>query len=138
MVEIPVCYEDEFAPDLEHVASQARLVARRSDRGARRSDLSRRLHRFHAGLSVISPACLPALATPRRATPRIAVAPGSVAIGGAQTGIYPQASPGGWNVIGRTPRRLFDANRTPPALLKQGDGVRFCRITRREFEALSA
>ena len=59
---------------------------------------------------------------------------GSVAIGGSQTGIYPLPSPGGWNIIGRTPLRLFDLSRTNPALLRAGDRLRFLAINREEFE----
>ncbi len=75
------------------------------------------------------------LATPRRATPRKEIPAGSVGIGGAQTGIYPLRSPGGWNLIGRTPFRLFDPARNPPVLLSAGDRVRFRAITREEFAA---
>jgi KipI family sensor histidine kinase inhibitor len=66
-----------------------------------------------------------ALATPRLATPRKRVPTGSVAIGGAQTGIYPMESPGGWRLIGRTSLPLFDTTKDPPALLRIGDRVRF-------------
>jgi inhibitor of KinA len=65
------------------------------------------------------------IAAPRLPTPRARVPAGSVAIGGRQTGIYPLASPGGWRIIGRTPLRLFDPDRNPPALLKMGDRVKF-------------
>jgi inhibitor of KinA len=78
-----------------------------------------------------------ALATPRRATPRKEIPPGSVGIGGAQTGIYPLRSPGGWNLIGRTPLKLFNPSKSPPALLRAGDPVRFRAITRKEFESLN-
>jgi inhibitor of KinA len=74
------------------------------------------------------------LAMPRRAIPRKDVPAGSVAIGGAQTGIYPIRSPGGWNIIGRTSLRLFDPKNNPPALLRAGDRVRFRSIPRDEFE----
>jgi KipI family sensor histidine kinase inhibitor len=67
----------------------------------------------------------PALAMPRRATPRLRVPAGSVAIGGAQTGIYPAASPGGWQLVGRTGAVLFDPLRDPPCLLAPGQAVRF-------------
>jgi inhibitor of KinA len=61
-----------------------------------------------------------------------------VAIGGTQTGIYPRKSPGGWNIIGRTPLRLFDVERESPALFHAGDQVRFREISRDEFEQFSA
>jgi KipI family sensor histidine kinase inhibitor len=67
----------------------------------------------------------PALAVPRLASPRSAVAPGSVGIGGNQTGVYPSATPGGWRLIGSTQRKLFDPARQPAALLSPGDTVRF-------------
>lgn len=65
------------------------------------------------------------LATPRRAEPRLSVAAGSVGIGGGQTGIYPLVTPGGWQLIGRTPLALFNPNEMPPTLLRPGDNVRF-------------
>lgn len=134
VIEIPVCYEKEFAPDLVVVARHARLPE--ADVIAAHAAASYRVacigfvpgFPFFTGLPS-------ALATPRRATPRTAVPAGSVAIGGAQTGVYPQSSPGGWNVIGRTPRQLFAADRIPPSLLATGDRVRFRSITRSEFEA---
>jgi KipI family sensor histidine kinase inhibitor len=76
-----------------------------------------------------------ALQMPRRAQPRVSVPAGSVAIGGAQTGIYPGALPGGWHLLGRTPWRLFDAAREPACLLQPGDGVRFTSISAEEFSA---
>jgi 5-oxoprolinase (ATP-hydrolysing) subunit B len=69
-----------------------------------------------------------ALACPRRASPRVQVPAGSVGIGGAQTGIYPSASPGGWQLIGRCATPLFDAAKSPPSLLQAGDQVRFVPI----------
>ena len=69
-----------------------------------------------------------ALATPRLDVPRVLVPAGSVAIGGAQTGVYPVATPGGWRLIGRTPLRLFDSVRAEPALLRMGDEIRFVPI----------
>ncbi|MDQ2971750.1 MAG: carboxyltransferase domain-containing protein, partial [Pseudomonadota bacterium] len=79
-----------------------------------------------------------ALRAPRRAAPRIRVPAGSVAIGGAQTGIYPRELPGGWNLIGRTPLVLFDVEREPPCLLAPGDRVRFRAIDPEEFATLAA
>jgi len=133
LIEVPVCYDAEFALDLEMVAQHCgfapnEVVARHA---AARYNV--RCVGFTPGFPYLSG--LPAkLATPRRETPRTAVPVGSVAIGGAQTGIYPLRSPGGWNIIGRTPLRLFDLTREPAALLRAGDRVRFMPIRREEFE----
>jgi KipI family sensor histidine kinase inhibitor len=80
----------------------------------------------------------PALAVPRRAYPRQRVPAGSVAIGGQQTGIYPSELPGGWQLIGRTPRRLFDASAQPPSCLAPGDRVRLHAIDAQTFGQLAA
>jgi inhibitor of KinA len=77
------------------------------------------------------------LHVPRLATPRKQVIAGSVGIAGAQTGIYPNSSPGGWQLIGRTPLRMFDASANPPSRLQTGDRVRFRRIDRGEFDRLA-
>ena len=135
-VDIPVCYDADFALDLDHVAQNAGISA------AEVVDLHCAAEYrvacigftpgfpFMAGLSK-------QLVTPRRGTPRKEIPAGSVAIGGAQTGIYPLRSPGGWNIIGRTPLRLFDPAKNPPALLQAGNSVRFRSITREEFEAFN-
>jgi inhibitor of KinA len=73
-----------------------------------------------------------AIATPRRETPRTNVPQGSVGIAQKQTGIYPVNSPGGWQIIGWTPLKLFDPKRQPPSLLAMGDQVRFRAITAEE------
>jgi len=77
------------------------------------------------------------ITTPRKSSPRTAVPPGSVGIAGIQTGIYPQASPGGWQLIGRTPIKIFDIKREQPCLLKPGDMVRFYSINETEFNKLN-
>jgi len=79
-----------------------------------------------------------AIATPRLKTPRIRVPAGSVGIAGKQTGIYPCEAPGGWQIIGRTPLKLFDPLKQPPTLLKPGDIIKFKPITEQEFEKLKA
>jgi len=73
------------------------------------------------------------IAAPRRISPRTAVPAGSVAIAGGQTGIYPSSTPGGWNIIGRTPLKPYDPSRPEPFLLKAGDRVRFRPIQPDEF-----
>jgi inhibitor of KinA len=136
LVEIPVCYDPQFALDLDHVASQAKLTPTKVVDLHSRAEYRVSCIGFVPGFPFL--AGLPKeLATPRRATPRKEIPAGSVAIGGAQTGIYPLRSPGGWNLIGRTPLHLFDPEKTPPAFLRAGDRVRFRAITREEFEALA-
>ena len=134
--EIPVCYDREFAFDLDDVGrvaglAEAEVIQRHSNAAYRVNCVG-----FIAGFPFMSG--LPSeLATPRRAAPRKEVPAGSVAIGGTQTGIYPRNSPGGWNVIGRTPLRLFDVQRDPPTILQAGDRVRFRGISREEYAAFS-
>jgi inhibitor of KinA len=136
LIEIPVCYGLEFAPDLGDVArvtglAEAEVIRRHVSGTYRVSCVG-----FIAGFPFLSG--LPSeLATPRRAAPRKEVPAGSVGIGGAQTGIYPRTSPGGWNLIGRTPLRLFDIQSIPPAKLQAGDRVRFREISREEFDSFS-
>lgn len=133
VIEIPVCYEDEFALDLEEVARHAGIHPQ--EVVDLHSSAEYRVHclGFTGGFTFLGG--LPRkLATPRRDVPRKEIPAGSVAIGGTQTGIYPIKSPGGWNVIGRTPLKLFDPQNNPPTLLRPGDQVRFRAITREAFE----
>ncbi len=133
LVEIPVCYNREFAPDLDEVAKRAGLVAQEVIDLHSKGEYCVTCIGFTPGFPYLTG--LPdKLATPRRALPRKEIPAGSVGIGGNQTGIYPIKSPGGWNVIGRTPLKLFDPAKTPPTLLRAGDAVRFRAITRDEFE----
>lgn len=75
-----------------------------------------------------------ALETPRKSTPRLAVPKGSVGLAGKQTGIYPQDSPGGWNIIGNCPIPIFNINKEPPCFINVGDRVQFYPITKAEYE----
>jgi inhibitor of KinA len=132
LIEVPVCYEVEFALDLEDVAQRASVHWK--EVVDLHCSAEYRVHclGFTPGFPFLSG--LPSkLVTPRRSTPRKEIPAGSVAIGGAQTGIYPIKSPGGWNVIGRTPLSLFDPEENLPALLRAGDRVRFHAISREEF-----
>jgi inhibitor of KinA len=131
-IEVPVCYDPEFALDLEAVAQHCGLSPNEVGKRHAAARYQVRCIGFTPGFPYLSG--LPAaLATPRRATPRTAVPAGSVAIGAGQTGIYPLRSPGGWNIIGRTPLPLFDLAREPAALFAPGDRVRFVAIDRKEF-----
>jgi inhibitor of KinA len=135
VVEIPACYDPEFALDIERVAEHAQLSA--SEVVDLHSSAEYRVSciGFTPGFPFLS-GMPKKLATPRRETPRKEIPAGSVGIGGAQTGIYPLRSPGGWNLIGRTPLKLFDPAKNPPALLQAGDRVRFRAVTREQFESL--
>jgi inhibitor of KinA len=136
LIEIPVCYDPEFALDLDRVAAHAQISA--SEVVSLHSAAEYRVScvGFVPGFPFLS-GMQQKLATPRRDTPRTEIPAGSVGIGGAQTGIYPLRSPGGWNLIGRTPLKLFDPAKNPPALLCAGDRVRFRVIMRAEFQSLS-
>ncbi len=132
LVEVPVCYGGEFGPDLVEVAQRTSLSV---DEVVRRH-LGVEYRVFMLGflpgfpyLGVVDPA----LEVNRRAEPRSRVPAGSVGLAGQQTGIYPSESPGGWQIIGRTPLRLFDASSTPPTTLHAGDRVRFVAVGRDAF-----
>lgn len=127
IVEIPVAYGGDDGPDLAAVAAHAGLDPEEIVRLHTTADHVVGMIGFAPGFPYLLG--LPAaLAIPRRATPRTRVPAGSVAIAERQTGIYPRTSPGGWHVIGRTPRAMFDADRDPPALLRAGDIVRFVPV----------
>jgi inhibitor of KinA len=133
-IEIPVCYDADFALDLARVEVETNLSADTIIALHSSAEFVVACVGFMPGFPFL--AGLPEkLRTTRLATPRTKVPAGSVAIARTQAGVYPVESPGGWNLIGRTPLRLFDANANPPALLQAGDRVRFRGITRNEFEA---
>jgi inhibitor of KinA len=134
-IEIPICYDPEFALDLDDVARHTHIPATEIVDLHSTAEYRVACIGFVPGFPFL--AGLPRkLATPRRNVPRKEIPPGSVGIGGAQTGIYPLRSPGGWNLIGRTPLRLFDPTKDPPTILRPGDHVRFRAITREEFDSL--
>lgn len=133
---VPVCYDREFAIDVGDVAKRAGVSAEEVVKRHSSAEYRVVCVGFTPGFPYLS-GLPPELATPRRATPRTQVPAGAVAIGGKQTGIYPQASPGGWNIVGRTPLQFFDPAKDPPALLQAGDVVRFRAINRKEFSALA-
>ncbi len=133
-VEIPVCYDSEFALDIDDVARRAAISPGEVVHLHSAAEYRVACIGFVPGFPFL--AGLPnKLVTARRDVPRKQIPPGSVGIGGAQTGIYPLRSPGGWNLIGRTPLRLFDPQKNPPTLLRAGDRVRFRKISRDEFES---
>lgn len=132
---VPVCYGGVHGPDLAAMAAhlgldESEIVARHCAPTYRVAMIG-----FRPGFPYLL-GLDPALAMPRLATPRTRVPAGSVGIGGAQTGIYPDAAPGGWQLIGRTPLGLFDPAGDPPARFAPGDHVRFVAIDAAGFAAL--
>jgi len=132
-LEIPICYDDDFGPDLAEIAAQTGIARDEIVRLHGQSEFLVYLIGFAPGFPYMG-GLPPQLSMPRRAAPRVRVAPGSVGIIGIQCCIYPVETPGGWNLIGRTPLRLYRPEATPPALLRAGDRVKFCPISRDEFE----
>jgi inhibitor of KinA len=137
LVDIPVCYGGEFGPDLARVAAQAQLSEEEVIKRYAGGRYTVHLVGFSPGFPYLG-GMAPELATPRLAQPRARVPAGSVGIAGAQTGVYPLATPGGWNLIGRTPLKLFRPDENPPVLLQPGDRVKFRAITHEEFSELEA
>lgn len=134
-IAIPVCYDARLAPDLAAVAERAGLSTETLVRLHSTADYRVYFLGFKPGFAYLGG--LPeALHIPRRASPRLSVPAGAVGIGGAQTGIYPSASPGGWQLIGRTPLSLFNVQKSPPSLLQPGDRLKVEVITFAEFIAL--
>lgn len=136
-VHIPVCYDTEFGPDIETVAKQAHLdAATVIDRHSAPDYLIYMLG-FLPGFAYLG-GLAPELATPRLATPRLKIAPGSVGIAGEQTGMYPIESPGGWQIIGRTPLQLFQPNKQQPFYYQTGDYIHFDVISKAEYNHIAA
>ena len=126
-LEIPVRYGGADGPDLEVVAAHACLTPEAVILAHSSADYVVYFLGFQPGFAYLGG--LPdGLATPRRADPRLVVPAGSVGIGGAQTGIYPSAGPGGWQLIGRTDLRLFDPSQPEPILLRPGDVIKFVAL----------
>ncbi|GAB3385790.1 5-oxoprolinase subunit PxpB [Lysobacter fragariae] len=130
VVEIPVIYGGEHGPDLEPSAAELGLSAEELVARHVAGNYTVAMIGFAPGFPYLL-GLDPELALPRLASPRTHVPAGSVGIGGAQTGIYPNESPGGWRLIGRTPLALFDPTRESPALLTPGDCVRFVPLPAR-------
>jgi len=133
--EIPVLYGGEHGPDLPFVAHHNKI----SEEEVIRLHTTQAYRVYVVGFSPgfaamgIVP---PSIQAPRLANPRTKVAAGSVGIGGLQTGIYAVESPGGWQLIGRTPLRLFDLEKHPPSFFQAGDYARFYAIDEKEYNRL--
>jgi len=135
VVEIPVAYGGEYGPDLGEVArvhniSEDEVIKLHSE-----PEYPIYMLGFVAGFPYLG-GMNKAIATPRKKSPRLKIEAGSVGIAGEQTGIYSVESPGGWQIIGRTPLKLYDVNRNEPVLLKAGQYIKFKPITKEEFRTM--
>lgn len=137
VVEIPTSYGGEFGPDLPFVAEHAGLGADEVVKVHSGADYLVYMMGFSPGFTYLG-GMSERIATPRLKTPRTAIPAGSVGIAQAQTGIYPVESPGGWQLIGRTPVTLFDPSRRPPVIVEAGDYIRFVPVTRDEYSRIEA
>ncbi|RZK62184.1 MAG: 5-oxoprolinase subunit PxpB [Hymenobacter sp.] len=136
-VEIPVCYGGDLGPDLAAVAHHAELTPAEVIARHAAPDYLVHMIGFAPGFPYLG-GLDARLATPRRSEPRALVPAGAVGIAGLQTGIYSLPTPGGWQLIGRTPLRLFDPSAAEPSLLRAGQHLRFVPIDEAEFQRLSA
>jgi KipI family sensor histidine kinase inhibitor len=131
-VEIPVVYGEQYGPDLEWVADYHKMSLQEVIRLHTQPLYQVYMIGFMPGYPYMGE--VPdEIVTPRRKTPRTLVPAGSIGIAQKQTGIYPVASPGGWQIIGRTPVRLFDPQAQPPCFLEMGDRIKFLVITEQEL-----
>lgn len=133
-VEIPVCYGGEFGPDLEEIARTRKLAPDEVVAIHSQSPHVVYMLGFAPGFPYIA-GLDERLAMPRRATPRLKIPLGTIAIAGSQSVVYSIETPGGWNLIGRTPLGVFTPEVDPPCLLRAGDAVRFVPISLDEYKA---
>jgi len=132
VIHIPVCYGGEMGPDLDTVARHNELSIYEVIDIHSNSDYLIYMMGFTPGFPYLG-GMSEKIATPRLKEPRAKIPPGSVGIAGSQTGIYSMETPGGWQLIGKTPIKLYDAHRKPPILLESGNYIRFEPITEKEY-----
>lgn len=132
-ITIPVCYGGNFGPDLNELAELHQMDTAEVIKIHSGAVYKVYMIGFVPGFAYLG-GMDERLETPRKTTPRKNVPAGSVGIAGKQTGIYPLQTPGGWQLIGRTPVKLFDVSREQPSLLKAGDEVVFKQVTESKFE----
>jgi inhibitor of KinA len=132
---IPVCYGDDFGPDLLTVADTNNLTETEVIAIHTAGHYTVFMIGFVPGFAYMG-GMDNRLSTPRKEIPTGRIPAGSVGIAGNQTGIYPMETPGGWQIIGRIPLKMFDVNRTQPSLLKGGDRVTFKAIDQDEFNEM--
>jgi inhibitor of KinA len=134
LVKIPVCYDDEFAADIQHLAEAKNISVDEVIQIHTAKPYRVYMLGFLPGFVYMGEVD-EKIVMPRKPQP-VNIKAGSVGIAGKQTGIYPLASPGGWQIIGRTPLKLFDKEKEEPTLLRAGDMVQFYSISKKEFELI--
>ncbi len=137
LVEIPVCYEAEFGLDLADIAARVGVSVEEVIQRHAAAEYRVLMMGFVPGGPYMG-GLDPTINLPRRSSPRTKVLQGSVALANLQVVIYPFTTPGGWHIVGRTPRRMFDADRQPACLMSPRDRVRFVPISAAEFRRLEA
>lgn len=135
IIEIPVCYDDEYGIDLQELSQQLKLKKEEIIQLHHSQTYKVFMIGFTPGFPYMG-ILNDQLFTKRKQQPRTSVHPGSVAIAGNQTGIYPLATPGGWNIIGRTSLKLFDKEKENPFMLKAGDAIKFIPVSGKELKEL--
>lgn len=134
IVEVPVCYGGKFGPDLEYVAAYNKISIEEVVKIHSEGEYLVYMIGFAPGFPYLG-GMSEKISAPRRESPRTEIPKGSVGIAGMQTGVYPISTPGGWQLIGRTPLELFRPKNRIPSLLKTGDIVKFIPISNEEYEA---
>lgn len=135
VIEIPVIYGGEYGPDLTEVAAAHNMTEAEVIRRHAEPEYPIYMLGFVAGFPYLG-GMDEAIATPRKQSPRLKIPAGSVGIAGGQTGIYSVESPGGWQIIGRTPLKLYDPEQEEPILLRAGQYVKFRPISEAEYKEM--
>lgn len=135
VIEIPVLYGGEMGPDIENVAEHNHKTVEEVIKIHTSEEYLIYMIGFIAGFPYLG-GMSKEIATPRLKSPRVKIDGGSVGIAGEQTGIYPVDSPGGWQLIGRTPLKLYDSEREKPILLESGQYIKFKPVTEQEYHRI--
>ena len=135
LIEIPTIYGGEYGPDIDFVAENAKMSKEEVIKIHSGTDYLVYMMGFMPGFTYLG-GLDERIATPRLKSPRLKIEPGSVGIAANQTGMYPLESPGGWQLIGRTPLKLFDDTKEPPVFIQAGDYIRYVSIDQKEYDRI--
>ena len=130
---IPICYDEEFAIDIKEISEYTKQDFEEIKKKHLNKSYDVQIIGFLPGFLYLGDIDI-SLNVPRKNTPRVSIPAGSVGIAGNQTGIYNINSPGGWNIIGKIPLKLFDKSKIPPIDIQQGDKIKFHEIKKDDFK----